>query len=195
MKLSWWRIGLAILLILLGLAALKFGWLKAANPSSFLRYEPGSYAIKEFKDGDTIVVDMGGVDESVRFIGVDTPETHKPDTPVQCYGPAASAYTKNRIGKGRVRLVADSLTTNRDRYDRLLRYVVLEDGTVLNQELVQKGYAFAYDFPFANSQAYHDDQKAAQDKKIGLWGNCSPYQDPATGQWHSNDTTEAIPTN
>lgn len=101
---------------------------------------------------------------------------------------------KSRIGQGRVRLVADRLTTNRDRYDRLLRYVILEDGTVLNQELVEKGYGFAYDFPSANSRAYHEAQAKTENQKLGLWGNCTPYQDPAIGQWHSNDEP-AVTTN
>ena len=163
------------------------GWFRPVNPAIFMRNEPGSYIVQEFRDGDTIVVDMNGVMETIRFIGIDTPETHKPNAPVQCYGQEASEYTRKRIGDSRIRLVADKLTTNRDRYDRLLRYVVLEDGTYLNYELVQKGYAFAYDFPFANSQKYNDAELLAQKSKHGLWGSCTPMQTPTTGQWHSND--------
>ncbi len=151
-----------------------------------MRWQPGSYAVVQFVDGDTLVVDMNGTPERIRFIGIDTPETHKENTPVQCYGPAASAYTKKRIGSQRIRLVSDSLTTNRDRYDRLLRYVFLPDGTNLNLELVQKGYAFAYAFPFAKSQAFHAAMEQAQAANIGLWGNCAPYQLPS-GQWQSSN--------
>ena len=86
-----------------------------------------------------------------------------------------------------MRLVADKLTTNRDRYNRLLRYIVLEDGTYLNYELIQKGYAFAYDFPFANSRKYNDAEAIAEKAKVGLWKQCTPSQDPITGQWHSNN--------
>ena len=185
-KKSWLVLG-AVVLIAFIIIGFKMGWVKPLNSKFFLRYEPGSYAIKHFVDGDTIIVDMNGTDETIRFIGVDTPETHKPNTPVQCYGPMAAAYTASRIGQGRVRLVADRLTTNRDRYDRLLRYVVLEDGTTLNKELVDKGYGFAYDFPFARNQEFHDAMNSAQKSKTGLWGNCQPFQDPATGQWHSNN--------
>lgn len=187
MKKRGWIVAGAVVFIGIGLLALKLGWMKPVNPKVLLKYEPGSYAIKAFNDGDTIVVDMNGTDETIRFIGIDTPETHKPNAPVQCYGPEASAYTKQRIGEGRVRLVADRLTTNRDRYDRLLRYVVLEDGTYLNKELVEKGYAFAYSFPFARSHEYHTAQDDAQAAKRGLWSACTPYQTPSTGQWHSND--------
>ena len=184
---TWWIVIGVVFLIAIGLVANQLGWVKPVDPKVFLRYEPGSYAVKDFKDGDTIVVDMNGTDETIRFIGIDTPETHKPDAPVQCYGPEASEYTKKRIGNGRVRLVADSLTTNRDRYDRLLRYVVLEDGTYLNKELIAKGYAFAYDFPFARLREFHDTMDAARKSRLGLWSSCQPYQTPSTGQWHSND--------
>src|SRR3954462_4766071 len=79
--------------------------------------QPGLYGVTRFVDGDTIVVNMNGHQEKVRFVGIDTPETHKPNTPVQCYGPAAAAFTKNVIGKNQVRLVSDSLSTDRDRYN------------------------------------------------------------------------------
>lgn len=128
-----------------------------------------------FVDGDTIAVDMNGKVETVRFIGIDTPETHKPDTPVQCYGPAAAAFTKNTIGSQHVRLSSDSLTTDRDRYGRLLRYVYLPDGTLLNERLVKEGYAFYYPyFPFSKAQAFAADQQAAMTAHKGLWGNCQP---------------------
>lgn len=182
-------VAFGVLLIVIGIAAHRFGWIKPLNPATFMHFEPGSYAVKKFVDGDTIIVDMNGTEETVRFIGVDTPETHKPNTPVQCYGPDAAAYTKQRIGNTKVRLVSDSLTTDRDRYNRLLRYVVLEDGTYLNQELINKGYAFAYAFPFANLRKYANTMEDARNAHRGLWASCKPMQDPTTGQWHSNDVS------
>src|SRR3954468_3996648 len=72
-------------------------------------------------DGDTIVASVDGHDEYVRYIGVDTPETVKPDTPVQCFGPRASDEN-HRLVEGRtVRLVFDR--EQRDDYGRLLAYV------------------------------------------------------------------------
>src|SRR6476661_3307680 len=122
-------VGLVVLFIttLLGLAQQQ-GWLGKAGQTAMVN-QPGLYTVSHFVDGDTIAVNMNGKTEKVRFIGIDTPETHKPNTPVQCYGPAAAAFTKNTIGSQRVRLVSDSLSTDRDRYDRLLRYVYLADGT------------------------------------------------------------------
>ena len=179
-----------LVLILVAFIALgqKQGWFGLAS-KGVITNQPGLYSIAHFVDGDTIAVNMTGSVETIRFIGIDTPETHKPNTPVQCYGPAAATYTQNRIKStgGRVRLVADSLNTNRDRYNRLLRYVYLPDGTNLDQELVAKGYAFAYiSFPFGKSQEFSAAQENAQAKRLGLWGNCQPYQEP-NGRWQSNN--------
>ena len=138
-------------------------------------YQPGMYAVTHFVDGDTIVVNMNGHDETIRFIGADTPETHKPNTPVQCYGPEAAAYTKQRIGNKRVLLVSDPLSTDRDRYNRLLRYVLLPDGTNLEQELIIKGYAFYYPyFPFTKSNDFYTAEKSAISNRLGLWSKCRP---------------------
>jgi endonuclease YncB( thermonuclease family) len=74
-------------------------------------------------DGDTILVDMHGKTETIRLIGVDTPETHHPNKPVQCFGPEASDFTQLAELAGEyVRLEADMFSDNRDRYDRLLRF-------------------------------------------------------------------------
>ena len=74
-------------------------------------------------DGDTIVVDIDGVEEPVRFIGIDTPESVAPDRPVECFGPEAKARTAELLPEGTVvRLERD--VEARDRYDRLLAYVI-----------------------------------------------------------------------
>jgi len=150
------------------------GWLKSAG-QTVSQNQPGLYSINHFIDGDTVAVNMNGAVETVRLIGVDTPETHKPNTPVQCYGPAAAAYTKNVIGKQSLRLVADSLSTNRDRYGRLLRYVYLPNGQLLNELLIQNGYGFYYPyFPFSKSTQFATDEQGAMAAHKGLWGNCQP---------------------
>lgn len=150
-------------------------------------HQPGLYTIDHFVDGDTIAVKMNGTTESIRMIGVDTPETHKPHTPVQCYGPAAAAYTKNLIGKNSVRLESDPKSTNRDRYNRLLRYVYLPDGRLVQHELITNGYGFAYtQFPFTKSQDFVNAQDQARAANKGLWGNCAPYQQ-TNGRWQTNN--------
>lgn len=135
----------------------------------------GFYNVSKFDDGDTIVVDMNGVDEKVRFIGVDTPETHDPRKPVQCFGKAAANFTKNLIGNNQVRLEADPTNTNRDRYNRLLRYVYLPDGTLVNLEIIKQGYGFAYlSFPVQKADEFRAAQKNARENEKGLWSACDP---------------------
>jgi len=180
-------IGLVIVLLsAIFTLAQQQGWLSGAG-SLAEQNQPGLYRVSRFVDGDTIAVDMNGKQEKIRFIGVDTPETHKPNTPVQCYGPAAAAFTKNTIGSQRVRLGSDSLSTDRDRYGRLLRYVYLQDGTFLNERLVSEGYAFYYPyFPFTKSDQFSADQQAAMAAHRGLWGNCQPTPTDKGG-WISNN--------
>lgn len=137
--------------------------------------KPGEYRVSEFYDGDTIGVDMNGRLEKIRLIGVDTPETHHPSKPVQCFGQAASDFTEDIVQKqgSAVRLQADPLSSNRDRYDRLLRYVYLRDGTLLNQRIIEDGYGFAYtQFIFSKSDAFRAAESAARQANRGLWTDC-----------------------
>ncbi|HVV25979.1 MAG TPA: thermonuclease family protein [Candidatus Saccharimonadales bacterium] len=165
------------------------GWLDKAGKTAE-QDQPGLYSINHFIDGDTIAVNMNGQAESVRFIGVDTPETHKPNTPVQCYGPAAAAFTKNTIGSSKVRLESDPLSTNRDRYNRLLRYVYLPDGTLLNEKLIQQGYGFYYPyFPFSKSKQFAADEQTAMAARKGLWANCHPMPTDDGGYVSNNQGT------
>jgi micrococcal nuclease len=176
-------ISLISAIVVLGLAL----WQYYAGAKPAPAAQPGLYAIDHFVDGDTIAVNMDGKTEMIRMIGVDTPETHKPNTPVQCYGPAAAAYTKNIIGTNKVRLEADAKSTNRDRYDRLLRYVYLPDGRLVEAELIQNGYGFAYtDFPFTKSPDFVRYQDEAKTANKGLWGNCQTYQ-LDSGRWQTKN--------
>lgn len=148
--------------------------------------QPGLYSVAHFVDGDTIDVNMDGHTETVRFIGVDTPETHRPNTPVQCFGPEAAAYTKSLIGNNKLRLQADPLDTNRDRYGRLLRYLYLPDGTLVQEKLVSEGYAFAYtQFPFEKKQQFVNEETQAKAAKKGLWGACTVTVE-STGREQTN---------
>ncbi len=148
---------------------------------------PGTYNVVRFDDGDTIVVDMAGTEEKVRFIGVDTPEVHDPRKAVQCFGKAASEHTKKLIDAGPVRLEADPLSSNRDRYNRLLRYIYLADGTLVNQAIIEQGYGFAYlSFPFTKSDAFAQAQTTAREQNRGLWSSCSPQPNQYGGYTSNN---------
>jgi micrococcal nuclease len=164
---------LASLIVFIILAiATKYGWLdKSAQVAQ--SNQAGDYTVIRAVDGDSMDVDMYGHAETVRFIVIDTPETHKPNTPVQCYGPEAASYTKSQVEGKQVRLQADSLDTNRDRYGRLLRYVYLPDDSLLQDQLVSQGYAFAYtQFPFEKKAAIVAEEQAAKHAGKGLWSAC-----------------------
>lgn len=148
--------------------------------------DPGYYAVVRISDGDTISVDMNGTEEKIRMIGVDTPETHHPSKPVQCFGRAASEFTKKFIGTQPVRLEADPLNDNRDRYQRLLRYVYTPDGKMLNRELVAQGYGFAYtSFPMEKSDEFQKLEDNARENNLGLWGGC----EITTNQYGSQESS------
>jgi micrococcal nuclease len=123
-------------------------------------------------DGDTIEVDYQGHTEDVRYIGIDTPESVKPDTPVQCYALAASHFNERLVEGRRVRMVFDA--ERRDDYDRLLAYVYLGE-TFVNAELVRGGYArtltIAPNTRFAG--LFDRLEQAAADAGRGLWGECA----------------------
>lgn len=136
----------------------------------------GEYSVLQVLDGDTIMIDMGGTTETIRFIGIDTPEKNHPEKPVQCFAEAASAHLAGLIGFQSVRLEADELSQNRDRYDRLLRYVYLSDGTLLNARQIQDGFAFAYlSFPYTKSAEFERLESEARSEGRGLWAACEVY--------------------
>jgi micrococcal nuclease len=126
-------------------------------------------------DGDTIVASIGGVDEKVRLIGVNTPESVDPRRPVQCFGPEASHHTKELLPPGTpIRLVRDAEA--RDKYDRLLAYVYrARDDLFVNLELVTGGFAIAYPFPpnTAHSTEFAEAEHAATAASLGIWAACA----------------------
>jgi micrococcal nuclease len=135
--------------------------------------EPGSATayVTRVVDGDTIEVRLDGDTEDVRYIGVDTPETVKPDAPVQCFGLRASRFNHRLVEHRRVRLVFG--IERRDVYGRLLAYVHLGRRFV-NAELLRRGLARTLTIPpndrFAPLFARLERQAASTGR--GLWGAC-----------------------
>jgi micrococcal nuclease len=130
----------------------------------------GAARVQRVVDGDTIVL-AGG--ERVRYIGVDTPESVKPGTPVQCYAKAASHFNRRLVEGERVRLRYD--VERRDRYGRVLAYVYrTRDGLFVNAELVRRGYART--LSIAPDVAHADDfsrlAREARRAGRGLWSAC-----------------------
>jgi len=118
-------------------------------------------------DGDTIVLDG---DETVRLIGVDTPETKDPRKPVQYFGQGAYEFTRSLVEGKRVRLEYDQERI--DKYGRTLAYVYLEDGTFLNAEIIKQGYGFAYtQFPFKYLEEFRQYEREARGNERRLWAS------------------------
>jgi micrococcal nuclease len=124
-------------------------------------------------DGDTVDVRISGRTERVRLTGIDTPETKKPDAPVECFGPEATAFTAQLLPPGTpVRIERD--VVGRDDYGRLLGYVRLADGTFVNHEIVRQGFAVPLSIE-PNSTYAAGFAAAARDAEadhLGLWAAC-----------------------
>jgi len=128
--------------------------------------------VQRVVDGDTFIALVGAHRYRVRLIGVNTPETVKPNTPVQCGGPEASAYAKHTLTGKQVRLVYD--VERYDRYGRTLAYVYVGK-TFFNLVLVQQGYAVVETVPpdVAHVAEFVAAQRAARAKRLGLWLTCA----------------------
>jgi micrococcal nuclease len=124
-------------------------------------------------DGDTIRVRLDGRTERVRYIGVDTPESVKPGTAVQCFAKRAAAANAALVTGRSVRLVGD--VEQRDRYGRLLAYVYREpDGAFVNARLVRDGYARTLTIApnVAHARQLSQLARAARESGRGLWAAC-----------------------
>jgi endonuclease YncB( thermonuclease family) len=126
----------------------------------------GFVRVKRVVDGDTIELDDS---EKVRYIGINSPESVKVNSPVECFGKAASAKNAELVEGKRVRLEKD--VSDRDRYGRLLRFVYLEDGTFVNETLVREGYAYAspYTPDVSKSEFFKQAEREARENRHGLW--------------------------
>ncbi len=136
-------------------------------------YTPNATVVRVV-DGDTIVARVDGVEEKVRLIGIDTPETKKEDSPVECFGPEASAFTAGLLPPGTpVHLERD--VEARDRYGRLLAYVYLADGTFVNLTIVREGYASVLTIApnVTHAGKFVAAARAAEAADAGLWSGCS----------------------
>jgi len=126
-------------------------------------------------DGDTVRVrisnppkDLSAV-ETIRLLGVDTPETVHPNQVVQQFGKEASDYTMNKLLDRDVYLAFD--WDLRDRYGRLLAYIYTDSGQCFNAVLVQEGFGHAYlQYPFQFMEEFRALEREARQQGRGLWG-------------------------
>lgn len=127
-------------------------------------------------DGDTLVVSAGGRSFYVRLLGIDTPETHRPGRPVECGGPDASTGMRALAPPGaRVELQTDPGQDRLDRYGRLLAYVWLADGRLVEDEQLRAGWATTYVFhgkPVRLFGRLSASKRVAEQARRGVWGKC-----------------------
>jgi micrococcal nuclease len=162
-------LGSAVLVVLVAALLLRpwegLGGADAAGPAG------ARVVVSRVVDGDTIEVELDGVAEDVRYIGVDTPETVKPESPVECFGPRASRFNHRQVEGRQVRMVFG--VERRDVYGRLLAYVYF-DRRFVNAELLRRG--FARTLTIAPNDRFADRFKrleiAAARAGRGLWSAC-----------------------
>jgi micrococcal nuclease len=160
------RTNLLRLATVLVLAALAL-WQHFFDAPPNVVHEPGAFVhVERAVDGDTLLL----ADRTrVRLLGVDTPETKKPDWPVERFGPEAHEFTALHVEGRRVRLEFDK--ERHDKYGRVLAYVYLDDW-FLNEELIRAGLGRAItNHPYSETmkRRFRAAQREARDEKRGIW--------------------------
>jgi micrococcal nuclease len=149
-----------------------------------VRQDTNFYIVTKVTDGDTFEVEMDGKREKVRMLGIDSPEKYESDKldrdvertkrdkkTIQKLGELSGEYVHKLLNGKRVRLEADPINDDKDKYGRLLRYVFLEDGTFVNKKIVEEGYANAFTkYPVSKRDEIVAAERFARENKKGLWG-------------------------
>ncbi|MED4581602.1 thermonuclease family protein [Brevibacillus choshinensis] len=144
--------------------------------------------VQRVVDGDTVELSTG---EKVRLIGVDTPETVKPNHPVEPYGKEASDFSKQLLTGQKVTLKFD--VEPYDKYKRLLAYMYLQDGTFVNEKLVRDGYARIMTIPpnVAYADLFLEAEREARENNRGLWGKST--QNPSMPSPSTEKPKQEVP--
>lgn len=128
------------------------------------------YKVVSVVDGDTFKIIYNQKEEKVRLIGIDTPESvHADKSKNTKYGKIASEYVKELLKSQNVKLEFD--VSSKDKYGRLLAYVYLENGEMLNEKLLKEGYAQMATYPpnVKYVENFKKMQKQARENKVGFW--------------------------
>ena len=216
-RLKWWLIGIAIFLMLtiIGISnsnnsnksTTTKGYHETTNQEKELASQKPDnqgesvdivsplYTVLSVTDGDTIRIDYNGVSTPVRIIGVNTPETVDSRTTVECFGMEASAYLSTLLSGKSVSIAADPTQGDRDKYDRLLRYVSL-DGEDIGLKIIAAGYGYEYTYstPYQKQSEYKAAQKQASSNKDGLWSPSTCNGQKTSPAPSSNSQTTPTPT-
>lgn len=142
------------------------------------------YKVTRVVDGDTIEIaynnNIKNIDgeiqsdienKKVRLIGINTPETVDPRRPVQCFGKEASAYMKSLVEGEIIQLEYDNTQGKTDKYGRILAYIYMEDGQMVNKKMIADGYAYEYTYntPYKYRDSFKAAQTLAEKGGRGLW--------------------------
>jgi micrococcal nuclease len=140
----------------------------------------GTGAVERVVDGDTLVVRIAGRQERLRLIGMDTPESVKEGTAIECFAREASSRTKALLPTGTAIRIARDVEA-RDRFGRLLGYVYRQDdGLFVNLTLLREGYAATLTFPpnVAHADEFVAAARDAREAGRGLWSRCGGPHEP-----------------
>lgn len=157
---------LVLLAIAAILAAIAYIARRPAEPPPPESLAEGTYQVRRVVDGDTLLLANGA---RVRLIVADTPETVRPDSPVERWGPEAAQFTEDFVACGEVRLQMDRERV--DRYGRFLAYVWVGD-EMLNEELIRAGLARArteYACAEAMKTRFRRAEQEARRAGKGIW--------------------------
>lgn len=158
--------------------------LSTDSNSNDQKYHLEQFVVSKVVDGDTI--DLNIADEvnkktytRIRLLGIDTPETKKPNSPVMYFGPQASKKTKQLTLGKTVTVILDPLSKSRDKYGRLLCHIKLSNDTFLSQTLIEQGYCYVDPrFPHSFYKKYERLGRQAKKQKMGLWESVTPQNYP-----------------
>jgi micrococcal nuclease len=178
---------LAVAIVIVLFAALRGDPVSVSGPSATASpsFAPGALiggVVRRVVDGDTIHVSIAGDADKVRIIGIDTPETNKPDTPLECFGLAATAAAKALLPTGsEIGLQVDPTQAKRDRFDRLLAHVFLADGRLFAEVMIEGGFGVHDVYkgvPSIYAARLSAAEGRARDSGAGLWATGSCHGDP-----------------
>jgi micrococcal nuclease len=170
-------------------AADRFIRPSAAEPEDKVKYDGKAFTVVHVADGDTVDIDCPDgrhAHTRIRLLGVDTPETVKPDTPVQYWGPQASQLAHDTLA-GKIVTVRLDGARSRDKYGRLLAYLILPDGRNYSEFVITSGNGYSdYRFPHSLRSQFDKAQKAARAARVGLWANVTAADLPDHVREHLN---------
>ena len=148
--------------------------IKSSNPVNIEASLESNVKVTRVIDGDTVKVLIGNKEETVRLIGIDTPEILDPRKPIQCFAKEASDKAKSILTNQIVMLESDLTQGNRDKYRRLLRYVFLNHVN-FNEFMISEGFAheYTYRFLYKYQTEFKNAEKEARINKKGLWSDSS----------------------